>query len=134
MGVPYNISVVVACSSLFPYSPESQEDSRKNCTPLACTVRSDCCLAVYVITLLGHFRRVVIQATQLPWPPVFFGTMWRDLPNSFLDGRQTPEATRNSNSCFVAFNLSAGNRRGLAKTGGHVFEYNTRLHEQFCLE
>ncbi|GIY99312.1 hypothetical protein CEXT_609591 [Caerostris extrusa] len=29
-------------------SPEFQKNSRKNCTPLACTVRSDCCLQLSV--------------------------------------------------------------------------------------
>ncbi|GIX79341.1 hypothetical protein CDAR_228181 [Caerostris darwini] len=37
--------------------------------------------------------------------------MWSGLAQQLLDGRPTPEATRNSNSCFAAFSLSAGNRR-----------------------
>ncbi|GIY74592.1 hypothetical protein CDAR_367941 [Caerostris darwini] len=44
--------------------------------------------------------------------------MWSGLAQQLLDGRQTPEATRNSNSSFAAFSLSAGNRRGFEKAGG----------------
>ncbi|GIY23380.1 hypothetical protein CEXT_50091 [Caerostris extrusa] len=60
-------------------------------------------------------RRKSPQGLQSPF---FFGTMWSGLAQQLLDGRLTPEVTRNSNSCFAAFSLSAGNHQGLEKTGG----------------
>ncbi|GIY89438.1 hypothetical protein CEXT_46831 [Caerostris extrusa] len=47
--------------------------------------------------------------------------MWSGLGQQLLDDRQTPEATRNSNSCFAAFSLSAGNRRGVYHRLGSLF-------------
>ncbi|GIY23381.1 hypothetical protein CEXT_50092 [Caerostris extrusa] len=50
--------------------------------------------------------------------------MWSGLAQQLLDGRLTPEVTRNSNSCFAAFSLSAGNHQGNSDSNWWNLEFS----------